>query len=191
MGGMRLSTFSSSSGLHAGFTLVEQVVTLAIAAILIAMAVPAMAGLIARSAVRDAEDALFTAAQLARSSAVNHDVRALLCPSSDGRHCNGRPSWQQGWIVGLDRDRDGQPDTVALVHRPPGPRIRIIGSAGRDRVRFKPDGSAAGTNLTLLICPHGTRGETARAVIVSNVGRIRETRADPEQAARCDSASKK
>lgn len=176
---------SSSARRAHGFTLIEQIVTLAIAAILIAMAVPAMAGLVSRSAVRNVEDALFSAAQLARISAITHDTHALLCPSIDGRHCSDKPQWQQGWIVALDPDHDGQPNGTILVRHTPGSRVHVVGSIGRDHVRFRPDGAAPGTNLTLVICPRHRGDGTAHVVIVSNAGRIREARANSNQQARC------
>lgn len=177
--------FPSKNLRQRGFTLVEQMIALAIAAILVAMAVPAMAGLLSRSAVRVTEDALFSAAQLARSSAITHNTHALLCPSTDGRHCSNVPHWQDGWIVALDRDHDGQPDAAALTSHAPDPQIRVIGSAGRDHVRFRPNGAAPGTNLSLVVCPHADQAGHARVVVISNAGRIREAQADAAQQARC------
>jgi len=168
-----------------GYTLVEQMIALVIAAVLVAMAVPSMAGLLSRSTVRVTEDALFSAAQLARSSAITHNTHALLCPSADGRHCSHPPHWQHGWIVALDRDHDGQPDATALTRHVPDPQIRVVGSAGRDLVRFRPNGAAPGTNLSLVICPHAGQAGLARVVVISNAGRIREAKADAAQQARC------
>lgn len=176
---------SSTYPRQRGFTLIEQMITLAIAAVLIVMAVPAMAGLLTRSATRVTEDALFTAAHLARSSAITHNTHALLCPSADGRHCSNEPHWQRGWIVALDRDHDGQPDAAVLAHGVPGAHVRVLGSAGRDHVRFRPNGAAAGTNLSLIVCPQARHGGNARVMVVSNAGRIREARATTAQQARC------
>ncbi|HET7267840.1 MAG TPA: GspH/FimT family pseudopilin [Oleiagrimonas sp.] len=178
-------TASSSTNRQLGFTLVEQVVALAVAAIVVAMAVPAMAGLLTRSATRVTEDALFSAARLARSSAITHNTHALLCPSADGTHCSDEPDWQQGWIVALDQDHDGEPETTLLTSGVHDPHVRVVGSAGRDHVRFRPDGSAPGTNLSLVICPHASEGGKPRVVVISNAGRIREAQASSAQQARC------
>lgn len=169
-----------------GFTLIEQIFTLAVAAILVAMAAPSMARLVSRSATRATEDALFTAAHLARSQAVMQATNVLLCPSHDGLHCSNKPDWQQGWIVTIDSDHDDRPDGAALARGRPDDRgVHLVGSQGRKLVRFRADGSAAGTNLTLLICPRHRHDELARSVIISNVGRIREAPASHSQQARC------
>src|SRR5699024_2563203 len=95
------------------------------------------------------------------------------------------PHWQDGWIVALDRDREGQPDADALARHVPGPQVRVVGSAGRDLVRFRPSGAAPGTNLSLVVWPHTDETGHARVVVISNAGRIREAQADAAQPARC------
>ncbi len=173
-----------------GFTLVEQIITLAVAAILVSIAIPSMAHLMTRSATRTTEDALFAAAHLARTQAIMHNTHALLCPSVDGRHCSHDTDWEQGWIVALDKNRDNRVDTAILSHDMPDTHhVDLIGSRGRTHVRFRADGSAAGTNLTLLICPHGTDDGEARTVVISNVGRIREAPASRERRESCPAAS--
>lgn len=172
-----------------GFSFVEQIATLAVAAILVAIAVPSMAHLVASSATRTAEDALFTAAHLARSQAIMHNTHVLLCPSKDGLHCDTAASWEQGWIVAADRDRDNQPDGAILAHGTPDTtHVRLLGSSGRPRVRFRADGAAAGTNITLLICPRHDNDGQVRSVVISNTGRIREAKASHARAARCRAA---
>ncbi|HET8555493.1 MAG TPA: GspH/FimT family pseudopilin [Rhodanobacteraceae bacterium] len=171
-----------------GFTLVEQVATLAVAAILVAIAVPSMARLVTHTATRSVEDSLFTAARLARSQAIMRNTHVLLCPSKDGRHC-GDAQWQQGWIVAVDRNRDNQPDGAILVHgKPDTAHVILFGSRGRPRVRFRADGAAAGTNLTLIICPRHDDDGHAQTVVISNTGRIREAPADHAERTRCRAA---
>src|SRR5699024_6695395 len=92
-----------------GFTLIEQIATLAVTAILAAIAIPSMARMIHRSATRATEDALFTAARLARTQAIMQGTHVLLCPTRDGLHCSGPMDWQQGWLVAADTDHDHQP----------------------------------------------------------------------------------
>ncbi len=168
-----------------GFTLVEQIVALAVAAILVALAVPSMANLVARTAIGATRDTFFTAAHMARNTAILHDTHVLLCPSADGNSCSGDSNWQQGWIVALDRDHDEQPDAGVLYSGKPGTHVRVVGSSGRRYVRFRPDGDAAGTNLTLLVCRPDGSSRSAEAIVISNFGRIREQHASKQQRERC------
>ncbi len=187
---MNFPAFPVPARRPAGFTLVEQIATLAVAAILVTMAIPSMARLATRSDVRTTEDALFTAAHLARSSAIMHNTHALLCPSVDGSQCSAGPDWQQGWIVALDGDHDNQPDGGILFHgQPTGGHVRVVGSNGHIRVRFRADGDAAGTNLSLVICPRQSGHARARVIVISNAGRIREAMASKAQRARCPDAA--
>lgn len=169
-----------------GFTLIEQIATLAVTAILAAIAIPSMARMIHRSATRATEDALFTAARLARTQAIMQGTHVLLCPTRDGLHCSGPMDWQQGWLVAADTDHDHQPDGIILARgKPVSDNVRLVGSTGRSHVRFRADGTADGTNLTLLVCPRHPRDGQARRVVISNAGRIREAPASATQLARC------
>ncbi|MEO9077767.1 MAG: GspH/FimT family pseudopilin, partial [Rhodanobacter sp.] len=59
----------------------------------------------------------------------------------------------------------------------------ISSSSGRRDVRFQPDGTASGSNITLVFCEPGSN--TALSVLVSNSGRIRGAMATPAQTADC------
>lgn len=178
---------NTSSHHHAsGFSLIEQIVTLAVAAILVAISVPSMARLATRSAVEVVTDQLVTAARHARTAAIVHNTHALLCPSDDGHHCSGSTDWQHGWIMALDHDHDNQVDSATLdVGEIDSTKVRIVGSAGRRFLRFRSDGAAAGTNLSLVVCPKSLDNNKARVLIVSNSGRIRQDLANISQQARC------
>lgn len=169
-----------------GFTLVELLATLAVASILVAAAIPPMARLMGRSSIRTTESTLFTALHLARTQAIMHGTTVLVCASRDSRHCGGTADWEHGWIAAIDANRDGQPDGAILRQaRLDDHTVRLLGTANRPAVRFQPNGSAAGTNITLLVCPRRAHHAAARSVVVSNGGRIREAAVNPVQLARC------
>jgi type IV fimbrial biogenesis protein FimT len=171
---------------HCGFTLIELLITLAIAGILAMIAAPAMGGLLVRSQTEDAEAAIANALHLARTNAVMHDHRVLVCPSNDGRHCQPGVDWQHGWIVFDDTDRNGQPDAGGkglnvFARLPDG--VRIITSTGREHIVFHPNGNAAGSNARFTICD--ARQETGESVVIANSGRIRLDGAEPELLQQC------
>lgn len=161
-----------------GFTLVEQIVAVAIAAILTGIAIPSMRGLLRRNRSLAATRAVTGALRATRMLSIERQRRTLLCPSRDGRRCSGDAAWDQGWLIGIDRNGDGQPDGTPLIAHPALRGVRIFASRGRSRVHYHPDGSAPGSNLTLRICPRDDIPDKVAAVVVSNSGRIRLERAD-------------
>ncbi|TNY27901.1 hypothetical protein BV497_01285 [Fulvimonas soli] len=147
---------------------------LAIAAVLACVAAPPMLSLAGRYRRQSAQSDLVAALGYAREAAVRRQRPVLVCPSRDGRQCSEDTRWEGGWLLGEDRDHDGQVDEALRVGQGYA-GIVIRSTAGRRSVRFRPDGSAAGSNLTLLFCPAGSAQADSR-VIVSNAGRIRTER---------------
>lgn len=168
-----------------GFTLIEQMLALALAAVLVAMAVPALGRLRMRTGVQVVSDELVQALRTARQVAVFRDTVVMLCPSPDGHHCGHAGDWPRGWLVARDHDRDGQPDGPPLASGTSTTHgVAIIGSRARIHVRFRPDGGAPGSNMSLLVCRRG-HVAGARRVILSATGRVRASNATPAQAGRC------
>lgn len=155
-----------------GLTLIELMIALAVLVTLATVAVPAMSNLILDQRVSSAANHMMTHLRFARGAALKYQTFVSACPSPDLSSCSGN-RWDSGWIVFLDPDRSGQPDSTDDILRVVQADERLLlHSGGRYRVRFRPNGSAYGTNLTIRVCA----GDNARAVIVSNPGRVRATR---------------
>ena len=176
----------------AGATLVELLTAMLVLAVLGTLAAPAFASLLERGRVQAADQDFVAALHLARETAARSEARMLVCPSADGTRCIDDGRWEAGWIVAIDRDRDGQPDTAPLLRSDRNaihgsiqgaPRLRLQSSAGRPRVVFQPDGSSGGSNVTFLICRTG--GQGGRGIVVSNSGRIRQTGLNASQLQLC------
>lgn len=172
------------ASLQRGFTLVELIFTIAIAAILCAVAMPSMGRLMQSSRACSAHNALAAALNLARSEAVFRQSDVVVCPSSDQRHCDNSILWQHGWIVFQDSDgdtaRDADEALLSVAQAQTG--VAIASSRGRRHVTYRYDGSATGSNLTLTFCAR--RGSTdGRTIVINNAGRIREGKASPNQIA--------
>jgi len=154
------------------FTLIEMMITLAALVTLASIAVPAMQQFALDQRATAAANHLMTHMQFARSAALKYQSFVTACPSPDLSSCSGN-RWESGWIVFRDPNRSGQPESPEDILRVVQTNDQLLmHSGGRYRVRFRPNGSAYGTNLTIRICA----GEAARAVIVSNPGRVRATR---------------
>ena len=157
-----------------GVTLVEQVMVLAVIAALVTIGLPSLAGLLARNRAAAAQMDVMAGLRHARALAVTRQLPVIFCPTRDGARCEATSRWDSGWLVGEDRDVDGQPDRGALlVHLTPSPDTLVRSGQGRYRVRFRPDGSAPGSNLTLTICGRDGHPQHAVRVVVSNAGRVR------------------
>lgn len=83
----------------AGFSLLELMITLAVAAILVVIAVPSFTGLMHRSQVSSASNELLASLSYARTEAVTRGQLVSMCPSTDLTSCSGGGSYEPGWIV--------------------------------------------------------------------------------------------
>jgi type IV fimbrial biogenesis protein FimT len=87
--------------LSGGFGLIELATTTAVAAVVLALAVPSLGGLLANTRLEGAAQALVTHMAFARTQAVSRGVPVSMCSSSDGRTCSGDLDWRSGWLVFL------------------------------------------------------------------------------------------
>ncbi len=166
-----------------GMGLIEQFICLAVLGLLASVALPALHGMLARGRVAAAHMDFQAGLHYARSLAATENVRVVFCPTRDGRRCSSETRWDGGWLLGPDADRDDQPDGTPLrVTLRQADGVLIRSSEGRPQVIFQPDGSASGSNLTLLFC--GDRAQ-ALSLVVAGSGRIRGAPASPLQAASC------
>ena len=167
------------------FTLIELLLALAVSAILMAVAAPSLKHALTRNRVIQADNQMVSALNLSRIEAINHGTYTILCPSSDGIRCQPGQNWEGGWLMGIDENHDFQPDAAPEhVFGPLAEGIRVHSSRGRLRVRYQPDGSAPGSNISLVVC-HAGQPQSALKVVVSNSGRPRQGTASARQARAC------
>lgn len=82
-----------------GFSLLELMVAIFVAAILAAIAVPSFRATIQRHRLLAAADDLQSAVQYARTEAVLRATYVSVCPSTDGTSCASSTTWDTGWLV--------------------------------------------------------------------------------------------
>jgi type IV fimbrial biogenesis protein FimT len=89
-----------------GLTLVELMVTLAVAIIMMAFAIPSIDRMQASNRVTDQANALVTAVTVARTEAVTRGVAVAICAKADSSpadtSCGTASDWVNGWQVFLD-----------------------------------------------------------------------------------------
>ena len=85
-----------------GLTLLELMVTIAIAGILLTIGVPSFQAIVTSNRISANTNNFITAINLARSEAIKRGTDISVCKSADGVSCTG--DWNQGWIVYLTSD---------------------------------------------------------------------------------------
>lgn len=88
-----------------GFSLIELMITLAVAAILLSVGVPSFITFMQDSRLTTQSHALRTSLGFARDEAVKRAVPVSVCRSNNQTTCGG--NWKDGWIIFTDDDRDG------------------------------------------------------------------------------------
>ena len=166
-----------------GVTLVELAVMLAIAVALVAIALPGYEEWIADGEVMSEARHLADAMSIARSEAIKRGERVNLCTSRDRAQCDATATWEGGFIVFVDADRNGRVSGGAdaiLRRAEAAPRgITVIGNRPvADYVSFTNLGGARMLNGalqmgTLTVC---RRGRHAVDVILVQSGRVRIAR---------------
>lgn len=155
-----------------GFTLLELMITIAVAAIVAGIAVPSFQSLIENNRVQTQANTFFTSLIAARSEAVKRNHPVVLCKSADGASCTTGNNWEQGWLSFADADADSVLDTGEdiLQSYPSAPAITIRAVNGADDLlAYLSDGTVAAAE-TFNICTDSdtTRG---RQIIITVTGR--------------------
>ncbi len=83
-----------------GFSMIELMIVILIAAILMMIATPSYQGVIKRNNIESLQNRIATAVVTARSEAASRNSVTTVCASANGNSCGG--NWSQGWIVFLD-----------------------------------------------------------------------------------------
>lgn len=85
--------------INRGFTLIELMVTIAVLAIVIAIAAPSFTSVIQSNRTTALHHEILGALQLARSEAVKRRSDVIVCRSEDRVNCANGADWTVGWIV--------------------------------------------------------------------------------------------
>lgn len=161
-----------------GLTLVELIVTLAIAGILMALALPSFQGTLRSNRVAGSTNQFIASVVLARSEAIKNTRGAGLCASADGSTCQAGSNWTGGWLVWADVNGNGtfQPGTDTVLRFLQGnPKVTVTGPAAADAIRFDPRGRIVGAEQSVVLQPDACGSRPLRRTLtVGATGQIRK-----------------
>jgi type IV fimbrial biogenesis protein FimT len=183
---------------HKGFTLVELMVTVSVAAILAGLAVPSLRAYFLNNRLTGGANDLLHSFNLARAEAVKRQplagglpLNVVVCGTTGPRLANPVCEYNtfRGWIVFVDANGNWQydaGDTIIERHAVLDATVTVKADATSNIVSYAPTGFAnlavGGINPTgfMVLCDsRGVNavgsGSTARAVIISQTGRARVT----------------
>lgn len=159
-----------------GFTLIEMLVTLAIAAILMGSMFPSLNAMLERSRATSSINWIVSAVNFTRHAAIVHRNTMTICAPKIGDRCGG--NWHRGLIVFSDRNKnarmDGNDKIVARIN-PPGDHGTLKWRAFRNRqyLQMTQMGYTNFQNGNFVYCPHNQDRRFARQLIINVQGRTR------------------
>jgi type IV fimbrial biogenesis protein FimT len=190
---------------NSGFTLLEMMLVITIAAVILGLGVPNMRQFILNNRMTGAANDLLTAVHIARTESIKRHAQTVMCFSSDPARaqppCDGNGT--QGWVVFVDdidptvtaaTDNNGQADAgeaVLLRHGAiaAGITANSLPAGNKGYVAYSPAGfsrqiAAVGTRIdSLRLCDnrgntaiYGNANSAARGFVISPTGRPSITR---------------
>jgi type IV fimbrial biogenesis protein FimT len=164
-----------------GFTLIELMVTLAIAMIVIALSTP-ISNLFKQNRVTTQVHEFVTSLNMARSSAITHGTTASLCisngatPPTCDLQDDDNKTWENGWLVFTDVDGDcsftAGTDELIKQHAPLGDGFSLRIN-DHECIQYNANGITGDTNGTLTLCDPSGKDTFKRGIEISRTGRAR------------------
>src|SRR5450432_2934716 len=151
-----MSALAKSSG----FTMIELMMTIAIGAIVLVLAVPSFRYVTNSNRIAAEINGLLGDLQFARSEAIKEGRTVTVCVSTNGTSCTGTPNWEGGWIVFSDPANVGVVDAGENILRVQktfsGTDTFTASPNTLTTVTFNREGYAAGTANGTLITLHSS-----------------------------------
>lgn len=153
---------------QSGFTILELMITLAVAAIVLSLGVPGFKSFMQNNRAATHTNDLITALNLSRSEATRRGTPIIVCSSTDGTRCSGSTDWSTGWVV----RSSGGTLLRSWPERSGGAGV-ITGNVSQ--LQFQGRGSVTANALLQVRLPDCS-GEQGRDVTVNIAGRIATNR---------------
>jgi len=162
----------------AGFTLIEIIVTVAVAAVLASIGVPRLQNTIQDNRITTLYNGFLTDLNYTRNAAITFASPVTLCKrNSAGNDCDTTTAndWSEGWLVFHDKDGDGAVDSdekILLDNTDASSKTSLIFTGNSNRVTYNAQGFARGYAGKVTFCDD--RGNDSRkGMVISQNGRVR------------------
>jgi type IV fimbrial biogenesis protein FimT len=159
---------------HSGFTLLELVITVALVAIVVAIAIPSMTTFTQNDRMTTNINTLIGHLAYARSEAVKRSQQVAVCASNDAATCSG--GWDDGWIVYIDADNNNSFDAgeeVIRAQQALGGNNTLTATGIGTQITYDNRGFVNAASVgSLQLCDNrsGPHGKTVR---ITTTGRVR------------------
>ena len=171
--------------LQDGFTLIELMVTVAVAIIVLAVGIPMYDSILANNRAVAQANMFITAMNLAKSEAVSQNLPMTICANASNTNvtessltCGDKDDWANGWFVFQDADSDAVRDSGETVMKLW--QALEVGSnvaAGVGFVRYTSLGENSGSATNFELTQDSSTGNQTRCIYVNAVGQLRVERA--------------
>ena len=142
-----------------GFTLVELIVTIAVAAILLGVAMPAFQSTARNNAVRSTTNDLISTINLARQQSMSMRTEVEVSPAGGG--------WSSGWSLVFDDSAAGEDADFT-----PRNNVSITSSAGNADLVFRSRGGLKDGGDIEFTITHDDASTISRTICVSFFGKV-------------------
>jgi type IV fimbrial biogenesis protein FimT len=147
------------AGRQAGFTLLELMIALTVAALLTALAVPSFQYVTVSNRVSSEVNAMLGDMQFARAEAIKEGQTVTICSSNNGTTCSGTSTWTFGWIVFADANNNQAVDAgepVMRVQRAMGGGDTFVANNNIKAITFNREGFALGIPAGVMLTLHNS-----------------------------------
>jgi type IV fimbrial biogenesis protein FimT len=155
-----------------GFTLIELMVAVSVAAVLLGLGVPAFRQTLISNRLTASANEFMAALNYARSEAIRRGVPVVLCKSSSGTSCDtGGNKWEIGWMAFIDANKDGKWNSGEDILRvwpalPEGYTLRPNNNFD-NYLRYDPQGAA--NNIGTFALCYQEKREGAKAIVITRL----------------------
>jgi type IV fimbrial biogenesis protein FimT len=158
----------------AGFTLIETMVVITIAAVLAMLAAPSFDAAFLSNKLAGFANDFVASTQLARSEAIKRNQVVRVCRSADSATCATTGTWQQGWIVFNDTNNNSAVDageTILRKQEAISSDYHFTSSVGTYNLAFQAIGAGSDTATLLLCRASPSAGAQERTITLGPTGR--------------------